>query len=158
MGDDGRKPSFSERDRLRRENGRENGREGGRPPSGRTREAEAKASKAALAAADALFTDEQGGQDGKVVANAVRDAHGTPELPAACRAYVDAVGVPSGLELISIFLDAGDKSLSIAVLDELLRQKSDGALELAGGLLRQIRLLAEDFDDDLASRAEDLLD
>ena len=30
-------------------------------------------------------------------------------------------------------------------------------LELEGGLKRQIRLLAEDFDDELASRAEDLL-
>ena len=150
MSDDGRKPSFSERDRMLRE--------GGRPSSGRTRSAEEKASKAALAAADALFTDEQGGQEGKTVANAVRDAHGSPELPAACQAYLDAVGVPRDLELISIFLDAGDKSLSIAVLDELLRQKSEGTLELAGGLVRQVRLLAEDFDDDLASRAEDLLD
>ncbi len=150
MSDDGRKPSFSERDRLRRE--------GGRPPSGRSRAAEAKASKAALAAADALFTDEQGGQEGKAVADAVREAHGTSELPAACRAYVEAIGVPTQLELVSIFLDAGDKALSVAVLDELLRQQDAGAPPLEGGLKRQVRLLAEDFDDDLASRAEDLLD
>ena len=150
MGDDGRKLTYSERDRRRRE--------GGRPASGRARSEEAKASKAALAAADALFTDEQGGQDGKAVADAVRAAHGTPDLVGACEAYVAAVGVPRSLELISIFLDAGDKSLSVAALDELLRQKDEGGLDLAGGLKRQVRLLSEDFDDDLASRAEDLLD
>lgn len=88
----------------------------------------------------------------------MREAHGTPELVGACQAYVESVGVPRALELISIFLDAGDKALSVAVLDELLRQKDAGELDLAGGLKRQIRLLSEDFDDDLASRAEDLLD
>lgn len=131
---------------------------GGRPTPGRGRRNEAKATKAALAAADALFTDEQGGHDGKAVADAVREAHGTPELAPACRTYVEAVGVPTAHELISIFLDAGEKALSVAVLDELLRQKDGDGLELAGGLKRQIRLLSEDFDDDLASRAEDLLD
>ena len=43
------------------------------------------------------------------------------------------------------------------MLDELLRRKDAGSLELEGGLKSQLRLLAEDFDDDLASRAEDLL-
>ncbi|MEM9173599.1 MAG: hypothetical protein AAGC67_00045 [Myxococcota bacterium] len=147
---DGRKLTYAERDRLRRE--------GERPSSGRRRTEEAKASKAALAAADALFSDEQGGREGEVVAEAVRAAHGSPELSSACRTYVDAVGVPRAFELISIFLDAGDKALSIAVLDELLRQKGEGGFALHGGLRRQIRLLSEDFDDDLASRAEALLD
>ena len=108
--------------------------------------------------ADALFTDEQGGQEGKALADAVREAHGTSGLAGACRAYLDALGAPSSLELASIFLDAGEKSLSVAVLDELLRQKAAQSLELDGGLKRQIRILSEDFDDDLASRAEDLLE
>jgi hypothetical protein len=74
-----------------------------------------------------------------------------------CRAYLERVGPPASGELASIFLDAGEKDISLPVLDELLRRKGAGSLELEGGLKRQIRLLSEDFDDDLASRAEDLL-
>ena len=150
MADDDRKLTYSERDRMRRE--------GGGPAKGRAAHEKAHASKAALAAADALFTDETGGQEGKALADAVREAHGTAELPGACRAYVEAIGVPASLELASIFLDAGEKALSIEVLDALLRSKDAGGLVLEGGLKRQIRLLSEDFDDDLASRAEDLLE
>ena len=151
MSGDDRKLSFSERDRLRREGG---GRGGGSP---RARSEDAKRAKHALAAADALFTDEKGGQEGKALADAVRAAHGTPELLSACRAYFDALGAPSDPGLASIFLDAGDKTLSVAVLDVLLERHERGDLTLEGGLKRQIRLLSEDFDDDLASRAEDLL-
>jgi hypothetical protein len=150
MADDDRKLTYSERDRMRRE--------GGGPGKGRAARDEAHASKAALAAADALFTDEAGGQEGKALADAVREAHGTADLLGSCRAYVEAIGVPTSLELASIFLDAGDKALSIQVLDALLRSVDEGGLVLEGGLKRQIRLLSEDFDDDLASRAEDLLE
>ena len=155
MADDGRKLSYSERDRMRREGGGAGRRE--RPQSGRDRDVEEKRSRLALAAADALFTDEKGGQTGKALAIAVREAHGTKELAAACRAYLEQVGPPASGELASIFLDAGEKGISLPVLDELLRRKGAGNLELEGGLKSQIRLLAEDFDDDLASRAEDLL-
>ncbi|MBW2424703.1 MAG: hypothetical protein JRG86_10665 [Deltaproteobacteria bacterium] len=154
MADDDRKRSFSELDRLRRERGGS----GAPPRSGKARAQEEKRSQAALKAADALFTDEKGGQAGKVLADAVREAHGTPELASACRAYLEEVGPPSNVELASICLDAGEKEIGVAVLDELLRVKEAGRLELTGGLLRQIRLLAEDFDDDLASRAEELLE
>lgn len=152
MADDGRKLSYSERDRMRRDGGKRE-----RPVTGHDREVEEKRSRLALAAAEDLFTDEKGGQAGKSLANAVREAHGTKELPAACRAYLEKVGPPTSGELASIFLDAGEKAISLPVLDELLRQRSQGKLEIEGGLKRQIRLLAEDFDDDLASRAEDLL-
>ena len=154
MAGDDRKLTYSERDRLRREGGRS----GGRPPSRWEQEKEEKRSREALQVANALFTDEKGGQEGKALADAVRAAHGTSDLAAACRAYLEKVGPPSSIELASIFLDAGDKEASIAVLDELLRQKAGGDLELAGGLLRQIRILSEDFDDELASRAEELLE
>jgi len=153
MGDDGRKLTYSERDRMRREGG------GSRPPrGGRERAEEEKRSAEALKVADALFTDEKGGQEGKVLADAVRAAHGTSELPAACHAYLDGVGPPVNVELASIFLDAGEKEIGVVVLDELLRQKAKGGLELGGGLRRQVRILSEDFDDDLASRAEELLE
>jgi len=151
MAGDDRKLTYSERDRLRRDGG-------GRPKSGRAREEDEERSQEALKVADSLFTHEKGGEEGKVLASAVRDAHGSPELPGACRAYFDAVGPPRTAELASIFLDAGEKDMSVAVLDDLLRQKDAGDLELGGGLKRQIRLLSEDFDDDLASRAEDLLE
>lgn len=155
MADDGRKLSYSERDRLRREG--KGGPRRERPLSGKERALEEKRSRLALAAAEELFTTEKGGQAGKTLANAVREAHGTKDLAAACHAYLEKVGAPASSELASIFLDAGEKAISLPVLDELLRQKSAGALELEGGLKRQIRLLAEDFDDELASRAEDLL-
>ena len=44
------------------------------------------------------------------------------------------------------------------VLDELLRQKAADGEVLEGGLKRQVRILSEEFDDDLASRAEELLE
>ncbi len=154
MTNDDRKLTYSERDRLRREGGGS----GGRPRGRRAQIEEEKRSRQALDVADSLFTDEAGGQEGKALADAVRSAHGTPELPDACRAYLDGVGAPSSTALLSIFLDAGEKELSVSALDELLRLKDAGDLELDGGLKRQIRILSEDFDDDLASRAEDLLE
>ena len=154
MANDDRKLSYSERDRMRREGGGS----GGRRPSRRDEAEKAKRSEEALVVADALFTDEKGGQEGKALADAVRAAHGTADLAAACRAYLESVGPPATAELASIFLDAGEKDLALEALDELLRKKEAGTFELDGGLKRQIRILSEDFDDDLASRAEDLLD
>ena len=153
MGDDDRKLSYSERDRMNREGG------GSRPPRGRRAEAEnAKRTHDALQVADSLFTDEKGGQEGKALADAVRAAHGSSELPEACRAYLATVGPPKDSEFASIFLDAADKEISVVVLDALLRLKEAGSFELAGGIKSQIRILSEDFDDDLASRAEELLE
>jgi hypothetical protein len=150
---DDRKLTYSERDRMRREGGPS----GQRPKTGRALVEEEKRSAEALKVADALFTDEKGGQKGKALADAVREAHGTKELPEACRAYLAEIGPPPTVELASIFLDSGEKELVVSTLDELLSQKAAGTLEIEGGLKRQIRILSEDFDDDLASRAEDLL-
>jgi hypothetical protein len=151
MADDDRKLTYSERDKMRREGG-------GRPQGGQARAADEDRSRDALKVADSLFVHDGVGDEGKALAAAVRGAHGKPELPAACRAYVEELGVPHSLELSSIFLDAGEKDLSVAVLDELLEQKASGSFEPGGGLKRQLRILSEDFDDDLASRAEDLIE
>lgn len=152
MAGDDRKLTYSERDRLRREGG-------ARPPrGGRARAEDEQRNRDALNAADSLFSQEKGGEEGKELANAVRAAHGSSDLAAACRAYLDAIGPPKSIGLASIFLDAGEKALSVTVLDDLLRQKDGGTLEVEGGLKRQIRILSEDFDDDLASRAEELLE
>ena len=155
MSNDGRKLSYSERDRLRREGG---GQGGGRGLNRQQRALEAERSRLALESADALFSGEQGGEAGKALAAAVREAHGTPGLAEACRSYLAEIGLPTAPDLASIFLDAGDKTISVSVLDALLAQKAKGALEIGGGLKRQIRILSEDFDDDLASRAEELLE
>jgi len=151
MSNDDRKLTYSERDKLRREGG-------DRPKGARAQAEDAKKTREALAAADSLFAGDERGKEAKAHAKAVRDAHGTPELAAACDAFFEALGIPRDPELASIFLDVGDKELSVAVLDALLSAKEEGALILEGGLKRQIRILSEDFDDDLASRAEDLLE
>jgi len=154
MADDDRKLSYSERDRMRREGGPS----GGRPKSGHARAVEEKRSHEALQVAGSLFTDAKGGQEGKALADAARAAHGSPELASACQAYLDGVGPPDGVDLASLFLDAGDKALAICALDEMLRWRTAGDFELEGGLLLQVRILSEDFDDDLASRAEELIE
>ncbi len=158
MADDGRKLSYSERDRLRREGGREGSGSRTRPPGRRERIEEEKRSREALLVADSLFTEEKGGQTGKALADAVRAAHGSPELASECRAYLEQIGPPADTALVSIFLDAGDKEVSICTLDSLLELKSTGELELDRALTAQIRILSEDFDDDLASRAEEILE
>ena len=151
MSNDDRKLTYSERDKLRREGGEA-------PKGGRAKAEDARKTREALAAADSLFAGDERGREAKEHAKAVRDAHGTEGLAATCEAYVEAVGVPRDPELASIFLDANDKALRVAVLDALLAEKEAGELLLEGGLKRQIRILSEDFDDDLASRAEDLLE
>jgi hypothetical protein len=152
MSNDDEKLTYSERDRLRREGG------GERPKTGRARATDERKTKDALKVADSLFAGDTAGEEGKVLGQAVHDAHGSADLPTACRAYYEALGVPADLALASIFFDAAEKDLTVAVLDDLLQRKDQGALELEGGLKRQVRILSEDFDDDLASRAEDLLE
>jgi hypothetical protein len=154
MADDGRKLSYSERDRMRREGAGP----GARPTNRREQVKEEKRSREVLAVADSLFTDEKGGQAGKTLADAVRAAHGSADLASECRSYLEQIGPPSDTELVSIFLDAGDKELTICALDALLRLKGEDKADLDGGLNRQIRILSEDFDDDLASRAEEILE
>ncbi|MFK7896937.1 MAG: hypothetical protein AB8G23_13925 [Myxococcota bacterium] len=154
MGDDGRKLSYSERDKLNRERGSH----GGGPRSGKARAADEERARQALVSAESLFAGDEGSDLGKELAKAVRAAHGTPDLAAACQAYVDELGAPSTPELASIFLDAGQKELGVLALDALLEKQAKGGLAIEGSLKRQLRILAEDFDDDLASRAEELLE
>ena len=88
----------------------------------------------------------------------LRDAHGTPELVPACRAYRDQVGTPHDPALLSLFLDTQDAPLVIAALERLLEQKNAGSLEIGSGLRSQLRVLAEDRDDAIAGISEELLD
>jgi hypothetical protein len=160
-GDDGRpdyldreKKSFSELDRARRER-RDRGEE--RPRSPASRAGAERATQQYLNHADSLFSGGKRG-DAEKLAAAVLDARGTPELAAACRAYVDRAGPPTALRLVSCFLDAGERELVLAGLAALEAVHAAGELEARAGWKTQLRGLAQDSDDEVAGRSEDLLD
>jgi len=156
-GDDGDRPrrSWSEIDRLR-----EKGRSGPEhEPRGRHARARARrATEAYVKQLDSLFTHEPGGGPAVELANAVREAHGSDRAAEACRAYRDAIGHPRDGELVTIFLDSGDPQLVVGALDAALEASRAGDFAASPGLRRQLGMLAEDFDDAVASRAEELLE
>ncbi len=126
-----------------------------RRPRGAAAEARSRqATKQYLEQIEGIFAGDPGGAEGEGLARAVRDAHGTPELSAACAAYRDAVGYPSDPALASIFLDSGQRELVVGALEALVAGPPDA---LPAGLRSQLRLLAEDADDEIAGAAEDLL-
>lgn len=124
-------------------------------PRGAAAEARSRqATKQYLEKAQGLFAGKRGGAAAEALARAVRDAHGTPALPAACAAYRDALGYPSDPGLASIFLDAAQRELVVGTLEALAAGPPDA---WTAGLRSQLRLLAEDADDEIAGAAEDLL-
>ena len=157
MGDDRgerEKPSWSELDRRRSQPRSRNDDH----PRGRAgRERAANEQREALRAADALFAGDPGGEAGTELAAAVRDAHGSAGLGEACRAYVAELGVPRGEDLLSIFLDSGERDLIVPALEQLEALRRKGRLEIRAGLRLQLRGLAEHVDDEIAGRSEDLL-
>ena len=150
---DGDKLSFSERDRRRRE-----GRSSDAPrPGGKQTQARADAAaKQYVKAIDGIFS---GGSKAEIekLARAMRDAHGSPGLADACRAYRDATGLPREAFLISLFLDTGDPELILAGFEALRASHDSGIVKLTGGLRSQLRILSEDANDDVAEGAEELL-
>jgi hypothetical protein len=151
---DGEKKSFAELDRQRREGGSGAPRE---PRSPAARERSAAASKQYLKEIDGLFA---GGDKAarEKLASAMRDAHGTPGLAEACRAYLAAVGPPAEPSLISLFLDSGVLELVLQGYDALRAAGEQGTITLSGSLRSQLRILAEDPDDAVAEGAEELLE
>ncbi len=130
-----------------------------RRPRGAAAEARSRAAaKQYLKHLDGMFSGGKGGGEAQRLARAIRDAHGTPELDAACRAYLDAIGIPEQLALLSLFLDARDRELRVAALDALAQLCDAGGLEATGGLRTQLRVLAQELDDEIAERAEELLE
>ncbi len=107
---------------------------------------------------DRGFAKGKGGAEGQGLAKAMRDAHGTPALADACRAYRAAVGPPEEVALISLFLDCGEPELIRVGLDALRSSSDAGAHELTSGLRRQLRMLAQDVDDEVADAAEEVLE
>jgi hypothetical protein len=88
------------------------------------------------------------------LADAVRDALGTPGLDDACRAYLAEAGPPAEAALVAAFLDARDRELRLAALGALA---GADRVVLTSGLRSQLRVLSEGPDDELAERAEEIL-
>jgi hypothetical protein len=149
---DGDKLSFSERDRLRREGGKSEDRK----PRGASKAKVESATKQYIKQLDGLFTEKKGGVEAQNLEAAVRAAHGTSKLAAACREYVEALGLPSEGALIGMFLDTGDTELVVGGLRALTEGSQSGELEVSSGLRSQVRMLAEDPNDEIAELAEEL--
>ena len=151
---DGDKLSFSERDRRRRE-----GRSSGEPrPQGKAAQSRAAAAaKQYLKEIDGVFSGGSKAETEKLAAG-MRDAHGTPGLADACRAYREAAGLPAEASLISLFLDSGEPEIILWGLEALRLGCEGDGLKVTSGLRSQLRILAEDANDDVAEGAEDLLE
>jgi len=150
------KKSFSELDRIRRE-GSSPGDDAPRGPAAKAR-SEA-AAKQYVKRLDGMFSGgKAGGAEGEELAKAVRDAHGTPKLVAACRAYRGAMGMPEDGALLSVFLDSGNSDLVVAGIEALRDAYEAETLTVTKGQKTQLRTLALGSDDAIADAAEDLLE
>ena len=151
---DREKLSFSELDKRRKEKERY-GERGPRGPGASARAEEA--AKQYLKQIDGMFSSAKGSGEGARLAEAMRDARGTPGLAEACRAYRGEVGMPADPALLSLFLDAGEPQLVVEALEALRGAHAAGA-EVGRGLRTQLRLLAQDPDNGVAEAAEELLE
>jgi hypothetical protein len=151
---DREKKSFSELDRQRRE-GRSN--EERRPTDQATRQRSAAATKQYLREVQGAFA---GGRKAEVekLAGAMRDAHGTPGLADACRAYQAIAGLPDSAPLISLYLDTRDRELILAGLAALRAGREKASVKVTSGLRSQLRTFSEDRDDEIAEAAGELLE
>lgn len=156
MSDDDRpKRSWRERDASRNRSRHVTPDDRGRGGTGERSRAATEAYKRKLGL---LFSGAPGGAAGEALARAVREAHGTPGLAAACAAYRDALGMPQDVSLLTMFLDATDRDLvlaALALLSEMRAAETPGAIP--PGLRSQAGMLAEGTDDEIAEAAEDLL-
>jgi hypothetical protein len=149
---DGRKLSYSELDRLRREGGNDGPR---KPRSEKAQEREKQATSEYMRSAEKALFSKTVDADGERLAKELRAAHGTKELATTCQAYFDAKGVPKELVLLGIFLDSRDSKLICAAMKELLQ----GEYDYSGSSLKsQLKVLAFDSDDSVAELAEELLE
>jgi hypothetical protein len=98
-----------------------------------------------------------GSTEGRL-AQAIRDAQGTPGLGEACRAYLEALGVPEATALLAAFLDSRERELVLAALESLAERVEEGGLELSAGLRAELRMLADEADDEVAEVAEEILE
>jgi hypothetical protein len=149
---DGDKLSFSERDRRRRE---------GRPsqehrPKGVSKAKVEAVTKQYVKQLDGLFSKSKGGAEAEQLGAAIRAAHGTSGLADACRQYREVAGFPEDAALLGMFLDSADPELVVGGLKALQAVCEAGGFKASGGLRSQVRMLAEDPDDEVAELAEAL--
>ena len=105
---------------------------------------------------DQLFAGGKG-DDRSDEARVVHEAHGTKELAAACRGYLEKRGRPDDAFLAALFLDAEAVDVQAAGLEALTRLHASGRLSVSSGVRTQLRVLSESSDDDVAYLAEELL-
>jgi len=150
---DGRKLSFSERDRLRREGA---DRRTHTPRGEKAQERSREATSAYLHKAESkLFSKSKGGSEQDALTKALRAAYGTSELAAACQAYRDALGMPKEAALLALFLDSRDPELIREALEVLVTELD----EVDGNSLKsQLRILSFHQDAQIAELAEEILE
>jgi hypothetical protein len=105
---------------------------------------------------DGLFSKTKGGAEVERLGAAIRAAHGTSGLADACRQYREVAGFPEDAALLGMFLDSGDAELMVGGLKALQAAQEAGGFKASGGLRSQVRMLAEDPDDEVAELAETL--
>ncbi len=151
-GDEGRKRSFSELDRMKKEGP---DRQTRTPKSERAQEISKTGTEQYLRSAAKHLFGGSADEEGERLTKEIRNAHGTKALPEACRAYLEARGIPKEVSLLGIFLDSHDGALIEAALEEL----ASGEYELGSGSMRpQLRVLAYHQNDAIAELAEELLE
>jgi hypothetical protein len=150
---DGDKLSFSELDRRRRE-GRSSRED---RPKGVSKAKTEAFTKEYIKQLDGLFSKTKGGAEVEKLGAAIRAAHGTSGLSDACLQYRAVAGFPEDAALLGMFLDSGDAELVVGGLKALQAVCEAGGFKASGGLRSQIRMLAEDPEDEVAELAETLV-
>lgn len=151
---DERKRSWKEIDRMR------NG--SSRADHERSRDSAAVARSGAatqtyLKKIDKLFTSSGKSPEAEAWVKRLRDAHGSADLAETCRAFRAELGMPREIELLTIFLDCNEAELVVDALETVLALMEQSELELGKGVQSQLRVLAQDFNNDIAELAEDIL-
>lgn len=152
---DERKRSWKEIDQMRDGSRRE---EHERPRNAAQQERSEQATQSYLKEIDKLFTSTGRSAEAEALIKSLRDAHGTPELAEVCRTFRNALGMPSDPALLSIFLDSNEPEFVIAALETVGTLLGNGAVELGKGIQSQLRVLAQDFNNDIAEIAEEILE
>jgi hypothetical protein len=153
MSDD-RKRSWKEIDQMRDGSGPADRRPGNKATEERTEQA----TQQYLKEIDKLFSTTAGGVEADALIKRLRDAHGTPELPEACRSFKEEVGLPRDPSLLAIFLDSNEPELVVDALEAILALQKEDEVEVSKGMQSQLRIMAEDFNNDIAEVAEEILD
>ncbi len=125
-------------------------------PKGVSKAKEEAVTKQYIKQLDGFFSKTKGGAEVEKPRAAIRAAHGTSGLADACRQYREVAGFPEDAALLGMFLDSGDAELVVGGLKALQSACEAGGFKASGGLRSQIRMLAEDPEDEVAELAETL--